>query len=196
MKNKLTYLAVFFGLSLLATAPTALGQGRGRSNDGGDKKNIFKINMISPLVRTGSVFYERAITERSSAQLGFFYTGFSIAETRYRGFGITPEYRFYLSQSKSAPQGFFVAPYARYQNVELSLTVNEVERARLTGFGGGVVVGGQWIFSDIVSLDVFAGPSFTARNISYEGGAIEQDFNFTGFSNVGLRFGVTLGLAF
>jgi hypothetical protein len=75
---------------------------------------------MSPLVRTGSFFYERALDENKSVQLGFFYSGISVEDTRFRGFGITPEFRLYLSEKRQAPAGIFVAPYLRYQNFDLS----------------------------------------------------------------------------
>ena len=71
------------------------------------QSNVFKINIISPVVRTASVFYERALNDQSSLQLGFFYSGYSGNDTKFRGFGITPEYRFYLSETP-APAGFFL----------------------------------------------------------------------------------------
>ncbi len=159
-------------------------------------KNIFKVNLLSPIVRTGSFFYERVITEKSTAQLGFFYTGWSSSGTKIRGFGITPEYRFYVSNSKQAPQGFFVAPFLRYQNLELT-TDAAAEKATLTAFGGGLVIGGQWIFSERISLDVFGGPSLNSRRFkATTNGTTEEDFTLTGFGSFGLRFGVTVGIAF
>ncbi len=178
-------------VSLIAIAAITL-EGQAQT----EKKNLFKVSLLSPIVRTGSVFYERVITEKSSVQLGFFYTGFSIADTRVRGFGITPEYRFYVSAKNGAPTGFYVGPYLRYQNLEFSIDANTREKARLSAFGGGLVVGGQWVFSDIISLDIFGGPNYNARNVTYEGGATENSFNFTGFGNFGLRAGITLGIAF
>jgi hypothetical protein len=161
-----------------------------------EKKNLIKANLLSPIVRTGSFFYERVVAEKSSIQLGFYYTGFQIAGTRFRGFGITPEYRHYLSASQQAPTGFYIGPFLRYQNLDVSVENSSTGTASLSSFGGGLVLGGQWVFSDIVSLDVYGGPNYNARNITYAGGAVEDDFNFTGFGNFGLRLGVTLGLAF
>ena len=159
-----------------------------------EKKNIIKANLLSPIVRSGSFFYERVVNDKSSVQLGFYYTGWSIDNTKIRGIGITPEYRFYVSNQKSAPQGFFVAPFLRYQNLELS---SGSDKGTLTSFGGGVVIGGQWIFSDVISLDIFGGPNYNARNFkAATNGVTEDDFTLTGFGNFGFRFGVTVGIAF
>jgi hypothetical protein len=180
-------ILLFLGLSFLGS----LGASAQTS-----KKNLIKADLLSPLVLTGSFAYERVVGANSSVQLGFYYTWFGILGTRFRGFGITPEYRFYLSASQQAPTGFYVGPFLRYQDVDLSLANNSAFTANLSSFGGGVVLGGQWVFSDIVSLDVYGGPSYNARNITYAGGAVEDDFTFTGFGSFGLRLGVRLGLAF
>jgi hypothetical protein len=165
-----------------------------------ERKNLIKVNFLSPIVSTGSFFYERVISEISSVQLGLFYTGASIgsgdAETKVRGFGITPEYRFYLSE-KGAPQGFFIAPYVRYQNFALTSTFDGTEdKATFSGFGGGAVLGGQWLFKDRVSLEVFGGPGYSGGAFKYEGDATEDDFTTTGFDGFTFRFGATVGIAF
>jgi len=68
------------------------------------KKNVIKINVFSPFATTASLFYERALTTKISAQLGLSLTGASAAGVKYSGIGITPEVRFYLSK-KEAPTG-------------------------------------------------------------------------------------------
>lgn len=161
-------------------------------------QNVVKINILSPILRTASLFYERAISESSSLQLGLFYTGLSIDDTRFRGFGITPEFRYYLSD-KGAPQGFFIAPFVRYQNFTLTaedeFSQSGESKADLNSFGGGLLVGGQWIFKDIISLDVWGGPSYSTSTIKVEEGS-EDDFSTGGVTGFGIRAGVTLGIAF
>jgi hypothetical protein len=189
LKKCLLVALVALGTSFLSGGSDAAAQ----SENGA--KNIIKANLFSPVVRTGSFFYERVVSEKNSFQLGFFYTGATIAdETRVRGFGITPEYRFYLSQ-KPAPQGFYVAPFARYQN--LALTDVELEfKGTLSSIGGGAVVGGQWLFNNRISLDLFGGPSYSTRNIKTDDGVSEDSFTLTGLGGFGIRFGLTLGVAF
>ena len=162
-----------------------------------DKKNIIKVNLFSPIVRTASIFYEREVSETVSAQLGFFYTGASIDDTEFRGFGITPEVRFYLSD-KGTPEGFFIAPFVRYQNFNLTIEDADLQidsEADLTGIGGGLLIGGQWVFKDVVSLDVWGGPSYSSVSIDVTSGD-EDDFSLGSVDGFGVRFGVTLGFAF
>jgi hypothetical protein len=180
-------ILLFLGLSFLGS----LGASAQTS-----KKNLIKANLLSPLVLTGSFAYERVLSPKSTLQIGFYYTGFGIFGTRFRGYGLTPEYRIYLSDNRPAPTGFYVGPYLRYQDLDLSVKDVAAASARLTSFGGGLVLGGQWVFSDVVSLDVFGGTGYNARNVTYANGASEGDFDLTGFGRVGLRLGVMLGIAF
>ncbi|MBX9890955.1 MAG: DUF3575 domain-containing protein [Chitinophagaceae bacterium] len=105
----------------------------------GEKKNLVKVNMLSPLVRTGSFFYERKIGTNSSLQLGVFYTGSKFDELKLRGFGITPEFRYYASE-KGAMEGFYLAPFLRYQHYEITELMN---KGTLNTFGGGLLIGKQ-----------------------------------------------------
>lgn len=179
---------VFFSLLMFA--------GLGITKAQGDRPNVVKINLFSPIVRTFSGFYERALTDQSSFQINFLYSGASIDDTRFRGFGLTPEYRFYLSENKVAPAGFYVGPFLRYQNFNLSIEddVSDAE-ATLSTFGGGVLIGGQWLFSEKIALDTFIGPSYNAGDIKVTDGS-EDQFSTGIFSGFGVRFGVALGFAF
>jgi hypothetical protein len=156
-------------------------------------QNLFKVNLFSPLVRTGSFFYERALNDDSSIQLGFFYSGASIGDTKLRGFGLTPEYRFYLSE-KPAPRGIFVAPFARYQSFNLTVE-GESGKASLSTIGGGLLVGVQTILKDRISLEAFIGPSYSSSKLDVTSGD-EDDFEFGSLDGFGVRFGVTIGIAF
>lgn len=159
-------------------------------------KNLIKVNLLSPVVRTGSFFYERVLNEKSSLQLGFFYTGTSFSGTQFRGIGLTPEYRFYLSESKQAPAGFFVAPFARYQNLKLSDKDDANISATYSSFGGGVCVGNQWLFKNQVSLELFGGPSFNATSFKGNNGATRDNFFLGNLGYFSFRFGIALGFAF
>ena len=158
-------------------------------------QNVIKINIFSPVVSTLSLSYERALSTQNSAQLNFFYTGASIGETRFRGFGITPEYRFYLSENKDAPAGFYVGPFLRYQNFSLTEELSDA-KGSLSTFGGGVLIGGHWIFKEKFSLDTFIGPAYASGNVSVDDGSSDTSFDVGFFDGFGVRFGVTVGYAF
>jgi hypothetical protein len=156
------------------------------------KKNVIKASLLSPIVRTGSFFYERALNEDMSFQMGFFYSGISFEDTRYRGFGITPEFRYYLSD-KPAPAGIFIAPYARYQNLSLSSGLSTAD-ATYSGLGGGLLIGAQRILKNTITMEAFIGPSYFNGKVKVSDGG-ENTFETGIFDGFKARFGFTLGLA-
>jgi hypothetical protein len=156
-------------------------------------QNVIKANILSPILKSGSFFYERALNEKSSFQLGVGFTAYKEDESgvKISGFFITPEYRMYLSANKTAPAGFYAAPFLRYQNLKIE---DEFDKATLTTFGGGVVAGHQWIFRERFSLDMFLGPNYNSGNVKITSGS-QPDIP-TSFKGFGIRTGVTFGLAF
>lgn len=165
----------------------------GAAHNSQAQSNVIKINILSPVVKTASVFFEHALADNKSAQLGFFYTGASIGDTKFTGFGITPEFRFYLGET-SAPQGFFFAPYLRYQNFTLTEDFTS-SKATLSNIGGGLLIGKQWIFNERITVDAFLGPNYAKGDIKVESGS-ETAFETGVFNGFGIRLGLTVGLAF
>ena len=181
MKKVLTVLVLF------ATAITVNAQDKGKSN-------AFKVNLFSPIVKTGSFFYERKINAKQSAQLGVGFTSYNRSDVKITGLFFTPEYRFYVSGQ--AMNGFYVAPFGRYQNLKIEETSDPAEKntAELSTIGGGVSIGRQWLFSNIITLDIFAGPSINSGKIKVTSGSdVDVPGTFEGF---GVRAGLTLGVAF
>jgi hypothetical protein len=168
--------------------------------------NVIKVNILSPIVKTGSFFFEHKLSSSSSLELGGLFTSWNIGDTDITGFAITPEYRFYLSSSKEAMEGFYVGPFVRYQNLTLKTTydsfnnngnpVSQTDEASLNTFGGGVVVGHQWIFKQRFSLDTFLGPSYNGGSITAKSGNDTDTFDAGAFQGFGIRTGITFGIAF
>lgn len=160
----------------------------------GQKMNAIKTDLFSPFLRTGVLKYERAINENFSLQLGAFYTGYSPRGTdaRLSGYGITPEFRFYLSE-KPAPHGTYLAPNVRYMMLEAKDT-NTEEFAKMTAFGIAFNIGHQMVLKDIVVLDGWIGPSYNFRNVSEVVGDI--DFGIQTANGFGIRLGVAIGIVF
>jgi len=179
------------------------------------QKQVVKVNALSLFVGSGSFFYERAITRSSSLQLGLFRNNInstgsssingntSTNTTECRGFGITPEYRFYLGGE--ALSGIFIATFLRYQNYSIeeeTISFNGTrlrDRGIINSFGGGLLLGGQWSIGKRFTMDVFAGPRYNER-IS-EAGDIDPLTNavfrfFRVFEGFGLRAGLTFGFSF
>jgi|GEM_PF-219229 len=165
--------------------------------------NLIKINPLSLVAATGSFAYERVINERMSGQLGFLFTRYSGRVTGGRpltGFAVTPELRYYLTGS--APQGFFVAPFLRYRRTSLEGDVTVQGRTfdgtlRINNFGGGVLVGGQFLLGERFSFEGFIGPTVTGRSYQFTEGTTERDYDVPNFfSPVWFRTGITVGFLF
>jgi hypothetical protein len=188
-----------FVSSALAVAALLLG-----TTAASAQTNALKVNLLSPLFKTGSFFYEHKINDASSVQLGGLVTHWGLGDTKISGFAITPEYRRYLSSEKPAMQGFYVAPFLRYQNLGLSLQTTADDgteataKAVLNTIGGGVVVGHQWVFQHRITLDTFFGPSYNSNftKIKASSNDASASFDVGSFQGFSLRTGITLGVAF
>ncbi len=171
-----------------------------------NKQNVITLSITNLALVTPTLYFERAIGEKTSLQLGAYYTGAKSNDVKFTGLGIIPELRFYPG-AKGAPRGFYFAPFLKYQNYSISTTVSDVylgiydAKATLTGIGGGLIIGNQFIIGDVVALDLFIGPSIANWSAKYKDNATESDFgdvsmiNFEG-TGVGVRLGISLGFAF
>jgi hypothetical protein len=161
-------------------------------------QSVVKVNYLSIPLSTLNLAYENAFSDKASLQLqGYYWFGGSVGDVDYSGYGVTPEFRFY-PQGK-APQGFFLAPYARYQDWSIKSEVTDetgtyTAKANSTSFGGGLCLGGQWIFGDLITLDVWGGPGYNFYNLNYEQGE-EGDISPRG-EGFTVRFGSTIGIKF
>ncbi len=172
-----------------------------------NKKNVVTLSLSNLALITPTIYYERAIGEKTSLQLGAYYTGIKLSGAKLAGLGVIPEFRFYPG-SYGAPRGFYCAPFVKYQNYSISKTVDDIiggssydAKVTVSGIGGGLIIGGQVYVADVVVLDLFIGPSVTSWSAKYKGNATEEDFgSITGVkfdgSNVGIRFGLSLGFGF
>lgn len=153
--------------------------------------NVVKLNILSLVVKTANVSYEKVLNESRSFQMGVAYTGASISDTHLKGLQLTPEYRFYLSDTE-APNGVYAAPFIRYSTLSME---SGDSKANLTSFGGGAVIGKQWIFKESISLETFLGPGYSTSALDVEQGT-EDNFSLGALDGFGLRFGINFGLAF
>lgn len=154
-----------------------------------DAKNAIKINPLSALLSTGSVFYERKINEGTSLQLGVAYTGIKLDETKFEGLAITPEVRFYLNQK--AISGLYFGPFVKYQNFTVT---DGSDKGTYSSFGGGALIGRQWVYQSKFVLDLFFGPSYNNGSYNVKSGT-EPEIK-GGIDGFGLRAGLTLGFGF
>lgn len=177
------------------------------------QQGVLKWNPLSLIINCYNGSFEYVIKERYSAQLGGYFINFSqeVKEKNHftyfklNGFSFTPEFRYYIF--KEAPNGLYVAPFLRYQNLlfksheeldTLGQTFTNDEKYRFQTLGGGFTLGYQWIRNGRYSIDVFVGPSYyfgTAK----AGSNIDNDkFSLNSLGKVSggfnLRWGFLLGI--
>ncbi|GAB3875772.1 hypothetical protein GCM10028824_32030 [Hymenobacter segetis] len=185
--------------------------------------NAVKVDIFQPIINTLALSFEHKLSESSSVQVGLSGTfgyqedgNYSFNPNGYydgrstSGFAITPEYRLYLSEKHPALEGFYVAPYLRYQYLSQTGTsyiannngggYNQKYESSLSAFGLGVVVGRHWIFKKRFSLDIFTGPGYTFTSTSSnQPGYTPRKGDFVGYLNnnsYDFRGGATFGIAF
>ena len=132
MKKHLISLALF-GL-LILTSKRSFSQ------------EITQIMKYSPLLNIG---YERVLTPKQSVYVGA--SLFPIAQADITAFGIKGEYRFYTSQNKPAPNGFWVAPTALLWFVRFNDFLGESSGVGVVMLGG--MTGYQFIIRNRVSIE-------------------------------------------
>lgn len=152
--------------------------------------NVLKINTLSLLLGTGSVFYERRIQEDRSAQMGLAFLRYTFEETTFSGLILTPEYRYY--PKGNAISGFFMAPYGRMQQFTVK---SEDNKGVYRNLGGGFLFGRQWITRSDFTMDLFLGAHYGRGTINVDNGE-EEDFETESFEGIRGRVGFAIGFAF
>lgn len=175
-------------LSLLLVIPAFAQEGPTVSQE----KNVLKVNTLSVIIGAGSIFYERKINNFSSAQLGVCYLNYDLKDTKFTGLILTPEFRMYVR--KNAIDGFYIAPYFRYQRFSLEAKDNLNSKGTLTGMGGGLLFGRQWITNSGFTMDLFFGGHYTSTDVKVDSG--QDSFNTNIFKGFRTRIGFALGFAF
>lgn len=159
------------------------------------KSNVIKTNLFSPIVKTYWLSYERLLNEDMGVQLGAFYTGAKAGDTKLDGFGLNPEFRYYLSNA-AAPKGIYIAPRLRYTNFTLKVTDDNVDaKGTYSAFGGGLLVGAQAHLKDLITLEFYIGPMYMGGSLNVKEGD-EDDFNIGQFDGFTINGGVTIGVSF
>jgi hypothetical protein len=159
-------------------------------SDVSTRKNVVKVNTMSLVLGTGSLFYEHGFTDKLSGQLGVGYLNYGKDDNRFSGIFLTPELRFY--PMSNAIDGVYIAPYLRFQNLTVKV---DPDKASLTNIGGGVAFGRQWVTKSGFTMDLFVGGHYTSAKLDVETGTSEE-FNSGLFDGFGVRIGFALGFAF
>jgi len=147
-------------------------------------KNIVKLNVSSLVAKNFHLTYERKLTGRISASLGFRTmpkgslpfkstfeslvdgTDFNFNKFEMGNTAFTPEIRFYLG--KGNLRGFYVAPYLRFASFDITAPIkytynsgsgNVTDEApvagKITSTSGGVMFGTQHRIFKVLTLDIW-----------------------------------------
>jgi len=175
------FLALALTLSSIAQDNTSVSS----------EKNVLKVNTLALLLGTGSIFYEHSFSDLTSGQLGLGFSSYKIGDTKMGGLILTPEFRIY--PKKDAIDGFYIAPYLRYQKFSLENTSSS-DKGTFTNMGGGVAFGRQWITNSGFTMDLFFGGHYGSSKIKVEAGT--NSFDTDKLEGFRPRLGFALGFAF
>lgn len=177
---------------------------RGR---GSDEQNVIKLNPLG-FFWGNILFYERALNDNFTVQLGLGYYSnkteslsfFGGVEYKYSGINISPSARYYFMGE--APKGFYASAGLNYLNRTEKVTYDDglgtttEYKNKISGFGGGLSLGYQWIWSGF-SLDLSGGAVYTSYSYKYD-----PDYESAGlvgglsFSGILPAFLLAVGYAF
>jgi len=156
--------------------------------------NVVKLNPLGLIFGSANLAYEKALNEKSSFLIAPQFGGFKLGGVKYSSFGLGAEYRFFLSNTKSAPEGFYAGPGLAFNSGKVKYEGFEDgdEKVKFSSFGGKVIIGNQWIFDSGFTIDLNGGISF--QKFSYKDGE-EDSFGLKG-SGVLPALGFSIGYAF
>lgn len=171
----------------------AFGCSSAFSQDNVVKLNLFGLGFLSPNVSyervlsdntaltvglSGTLGFKRTITGSATTSSG--QTESRDADGRFTGFSITPGFRYYTAGD--APEGFYLEPFLRYFSYKISVEDYNYERdlpgagseivlvdgdGTLKAFGGGLIIGRQWIVADNFAIDLNGGFGLASGNLEF-----------------------------
>jgi hypothetical protein len=188
---KKIYTLFFLFSFMVVHSQTITNEDSTRTPVKGYGKNIIKVNLSSILLNNYNITYERQVGKHVSISLGYRYMvngdlpyqaqikdnlkfdNIDIGNFKMGGYALTPEIRFYLS-SKHIMKGFYIAPYARYSNFDVTAPVtyttsvivppNPVPQSfsktapftgNITAFSGGIMLGMQYNLGKHAVIDIW-----------------------------------------
>ena len=177
------------------------------------KTNVINVNLTSFLISHYGLSYERVLSDKISVRLygdlAYFNYKLSDDNIKLNGFGILPEFRYYVS-GKGAPYNYFVGLYGVIRRYSLDGSISENNKIyRGNGdfgyYGIGFVNGPQFVIGDWIVIAIPFGFSVGASSVTGDyvytdpnTNQIERktpDIPLTG-SAIMPRFAIELGIAF
>lgn len=148
-------ISKLFGILLIFQTLTGFAQ----------SKNAIKLDIHSPIARTVSLSYERALNEKYTLGISALYTDQSMAfsSSYLSRIAVTPEFRYYMGNATSL-NGFYLSTFLRYQYLE-AIQLNYLydgftnsyyeyyEISNLHTGGLGMALGFHKVFDKHISID-------------------------------------------
>lgn len=157
-------------------------------------KSIIKIEFAQ-----GGIEFENKSTKKNSFTLSVQYSYVGLANKDKYNFQITPEYRFYLSQKKEWPEGFYLGNYIFYKDYVVArdmksngLLIYSKDLVKTAGFG--LKLGYQIKLTNRIPIDFGMGLGYNLfRDVTHKMGIeiIKESthyLNFTGGLSIGYIF--------
>lgn len=185
------------------------------------QQGTIKINPVSVLIRTLNVQGEIKTRHNQTFQLGLIYLnrdyelpdfGLNFFGTSSRtisrefGYGITPEYRFYIQDRKVNFVKYYVGPYYRWLRFDIKETtefknpISEpvIYQTKIIRQGGGIIVGLQITYESAV-IDFYVGGHYMentySSSIDSDGKASKPYISSFMYERILPRFGVAIGFS-
>jgi hypothetical protein len=164
------------------------------NQNGTNLKSIIKIEFA-----LGGIQFERKNKKKNSFTLSLQYSYAGLVDKDKFDFQITPEYRFYLSQKREWPEGFYLGNYLFYKdyivarNIESNgLMIYSKDLVKTAGFG--LKLGYQKKLANRIPIDFGMGLGYNIfRDVKHKIGIeiINESthyLNFTGGLSIGYIF--------
>lgn len=173
------------------------------------QETVVKINPIGALFGSINVGVERVVSEDGSAQLNIGFISRKIGafgfETKYSGFGVSPEYRHHIGSHEN-PKGPYVGGFANVNSIKATVSDDgstsggsEVSsETKYFGIGAGVLIGYEWILSEAFALDLTVGAGYQSVSVSNETDGVETTESDFGLAASGVlpKISFAIGYAF
>ena len=171
-----------------------------------EETGVIKTNPLGWFVGQFQFGYEHFLSENVSVQLipgGIFHAGsvsindsivgfFETYSATRTGFIVIPEFRYYLGDV--APDGLYIAPFARYRSVTTKVDEDDQSSEKRNAMGGGFVLGYQYQLANGLTGEVFLGPQLKSVNTTPTGAYEQYDEDvFDDVQGSSIRFGITIG---
>ncbi len=166
--------------------------------------------VVIPVTGEYKVYFETAVSGKTSFQLGGSYIGPSvlinldeitkgeggeISGVKTNGFRVQGTYKIFVSRDLKAPEGFYLGPNFSYAKASVTSRNNSADKVNGSKINVNGIIGYQLITSGGFTLDIFTGLGFVSRKFYVSGENFDAS-EFTTKNSVSVPLGIAFGYAF